>query len=333
MEIRNVQELWDDAKAGNPDAQTTLGTYYWRGFGVKRNRKTAIKWWKIAAEQGHSDALGRLGLAYMLGNGVEKDKCEAVRLWRIAADQGFAPAQFRLGLSYFQGDGIAQDKDEALRLWKLAAEQGYGQAKVTIGKTYYDGDGVRQDYKEAVKWFNDSPYWLGKCYLHGHGVEQNIQKTIELWESVAEGSYSMYIELAHLYSDGIYMAPDYEKAIDWWYEASTDDEGDPTKGVPEAMYELACYYYEGKGVEKDPERALKCFKWAIKSYDREGGAKAYAEKVFKKEPERIPQEIRKYFNAYRMVLKLGDKTVVRRLRSLAQKGEAEATNILKELGI
>lgn len=89
----------------------------------------------------------------------------------------------------------------------------------------------------------------------------------------------------------------------------------------------------GKGIEKDPERALKCFKWAIKSYEREGDVRAFAEKYFKKEPDRISQEMWKYFNAYRMVIKLGDKTVVRELKTLAQSGETEATNILTEFGI
>lgn len=330
LEEKDLQKLLIDAKAGDPEAQFTLGHHYRFGIGVKRNQRSMIKWWKLAAEQGHTEALSRVAMAYKLGHGVEKNIAEAVRLWKIAAEKGYAPAQCNLGIVYFQGKGIEQNKDEALRMWKLAADQGHAQAKIFIGKMYYEGDGVAQDYQEAIKWFQDSPYWLGKCYLHGHGVEQNVEKTIELWESVAEGSYAMYIELAHLYSDGIHMEPDYEKAIGWWYEASTDDEGDPTKGVPEAMYELACCYYEGKGVDKDRKRALDCFKWAIKSYERE---RAYLEKRFPKEPERVAQKTEKYFNAYRMAIKLGDKTVAKKLKTLAQNGEEEAKSILEEFGI
>jgi TPR repeat protein len=333
MEEKSLQDLLADAKAGDSAAQFTLGTYYWRGVGVRRNRKSAIKWWKLATEQGHTEAMFRLGMAYKLGTGVEHDKQEAARLLRIAADQGFAQAQFHLGLSYSRGDGINQNKEEALMLWKLAAEQGYGPARFAIGKMYYEGDGVDQNYDEAVKWLSDSEYWMGKCYLLGHGVEQNISKTIALWESIADGSYTMYIELAHLYGDGIYMEPDYLKAAYWWSQAASDDTGNPANGIPEALYELAQYYYEGKGVEKDHQRALDCFKWATKSYERHDGVKAYAEKVFCKEPDRIPQEIQKYYDAYKMAIKLGDKTVIRKLRSLARIGDAEAKNVLDEFGI
>lgn len=333
MEEKNLQDILLDTKAGDLDALFTLGTYYWRGVDVRRNRKTAIKWWKLAAEQGHTEAMFRVGMAYMLGKGVEKDKQEAARLWKIAADQGFAQAQYRLGLCYSQGDGIERNKDEALRWWKLAAEQGYGQARIALGKMYYEGDGVDQNYEEAVKWFSESEYWMGKCYLLGHGVEQNIKKTIELWESIADGSYSMYLELAHLYSDGIYMEPNYQKAAYWWTQAASDDREDPTNGVPEALYELAQYYFEGQGVEKDHQRALDCFKWAIKSYERHDGVKVYAEKVFCKEPDRIPQEIQKYYDAHKMAIKLGDKTVIRKLKSLARNGDAEAKNVLAAFGI
>ena len=54
---------------------------------------------------------------------------------------------------------------------------------------------------------------------------------------------------------------------------------------------------------------------------------------FAKEPERVVQKAEKYFNAYRMAIKLGDKTVAKKLKTLAQNGEEEAKSILEEFGI
>ena len=40
------------AKQGDADAQYNLGIMYDKGQGVPQNYKTAVKWWKRAAEQG-----------------------------------------------------------------------------------------------------------------------------------------------------------------------------------------------------------------------------------------------------------------------------------------
>jgi len=44
------------AEQGNADAQYNLGELYNKGRGVKRNKKTAQKWYEAAAEQGHVKA-------------------------------------------------------------------------------------------------------------------------------------------------------------------------------------------------------------------------------------------------------------------------------------
>ena len=40
------------AKAGNAVGQHGLGRIYFDGWGVSQNYKTAVKWYKLAAEQG-----------------------------------------------------------------------------------------------------------------------------------------------------------------------------------------------------------------------------------------------------------------------------------------
>ena len=185
----------------------------------------------------------------------------------------------------------------------ILAEQGNLAAQADLGERYYKGIGVEQNYAEAVKWFckaaqpyielcsleknrnvNDNTadacyemyeepenelrsaswaaYWLGECYLHGYGVEKNISKTIELWEFAAEKIDGVLMELANLYSNGIEFEPNYIKAVYWWKRAAHLDYA-PNRGFPEARYELGVCYYEGKGVEKDIQKAIEYFDLAI----------------------------------------------------------------------
>lgn len=154
-----------------------------------------------------------------------------------------------------------------------------------LGKCYLFGRGVEQNYEEAIKCFlaADDKDMLGECYLHGLGVERNVEKTIELWEMACEEHcrcYDVMLKLAHLYADGIEMRPDYEKALYWWYQLAENDMGEfgQEGAFAEAMYQLACYYYEGKGVKKNLKRALQYFRNTLDLfYNQNEGDVSYVE--------------------------------------------------------
>ena len=57
------------AEKGDAEAQNNLGSHYF-GSSSREDKKTAIKWWRKAAEQGHLDAHFNLGTAYVAGSGV-----------------------------------------------------------------------------------------------------------------------------------------------------------------------------------------------------------------------------------------------------------------------
>lgn len=89
------------------------------------------------------------GSAYAAG-----DYATALRLYRMMADQGNGNAQFSLGTIYEKGRGVAQDDAEAVRWYRLAAEQGHPQAQLHLGAAYDSGRGVAQDVVLAHMWFN-----------------------------------------------------------------------------------------------------------------------------------------------------------------------------------
>ena len=61
---------------------------YDRGDGVPEDDATAVRWYRMAAEQGHADAQWNLGLMYARGDGVPVDAVSAYAWINIAAAQG-----------------------------------------------------------------------------------------------------------------------------------------------------------------------------------------------------------------------------------------------------
>ena len=114
---------------------------------------TAIREFRVLAEQGNAAAQLKLGLMYDNGRGVPRDYQEALKWHRLAAEQGDAAAQFNLGVMYASGMGVPLDYQEAVRWYRLAAEQGNAEAQHNLGLKYEYGDGVPQDYQEAVRWY------------------------------------------------------------------------------------------------------------------------------------------------------------------------------------
>ena len=59
-----------------------------QGRGVPENDKTAVKWYRLAAEQGHTKSQVNLGAMYVNGKGVIQDNVYAYMWLNIAASSG-----------------------------------------------------------------------------------------------------------------------------------------------------------------------------------------------------------------------------------------------------
>ena len=173
--------LAEQVKAGDAEAQYSVGSAYATGTGVDKDLVAAAYWYRKAAEQGHPGAQNDLGYAYRYGLGVAQSEIEAVKWYRLAAEQGYAMAQYNLGVMYDIGKGVPKDDIEAVKWYRLAAEQGDANAQNNLGWMYENGQGVPQDYREAVKWYRlaaeqgtaMSQSNLGLMYENGRGVPQD----------------------------------------------------------------------------------------------------------------------------------------------------------------
>ncbi len=115
---------WAQASAadGFAPGQSTLGALYYRGRGVQRDEREALRLLRLAVAQDDAVGQSNLGVLYLNGvDGLPKDEREAVRLFRLAADKGNASAQANLGLRYaIGGGGTPRDDHEAVRLFRQA---------------------------------------------------------------------------------------------------------------------------------------------------------------------------------------------------------------------
>lgn len=118
--------LEKSAKAGDVEAQFTVGNAYLTGDGVKQNLKKATQWLFKAAQAGQADAIKALCTYY-------SDALEQV------AAAGNADAQFALANFYETGNGVAQNQAKALELYGSAAAQGNAEAKSKVLGSYNAG--------------------------------------------------------------------------------------------------------------------------------------------------------------------------------------------------
>lgn len=83
--LKSAIGVWlQAARAGDAEAQTTLGEIFEQGLGVPADYRSAATWYQQAAQQGHERAMINLGFLYESGLGVEKDPQRALQWYRRA---------------------------------------------------------------------------------------------------------------------------------------------------------------------------------------------------------------------------------------------------------
>ncbi|MFC0409577.1 tetratricopeptide repeat protein [Roseomonas elaeocarpi] len=174
--------LWEPlARAGNPRAQTNIGTCFAQGFGVPVDATLALRWLTLSAEAGY--APGQRNLADFLlrgaeGQGIDPDPARAAALYRQAAEAGDALAQDMLSWMLLEGEVIPSDPTEARRWAGLAAAQGIAASMTRMGLLHHHALGVERDVAEAARWWRraaalgeaDGQAMLGAALHMGAGV-------------------------------------------------------------------------------------------------------------------------------------------------------------------
>jgi TPR repeat protein len=146
-----LREWRISADQGDPQAQNAVGFLYEHGFGVPANPAEALNWYRKAAEHGYGPAEYNLGLLYRKGSGGSRDAGQAEEWFEKAAARGVPAAQLMLGnVAWHNGAG---DPQRAFKSWEVAARNGVAAAACNIAFLYANGRGVPHDDAQAVHWY------------------------------------------------------------------------------------------------------------------------------------------------------------------------------------
>jgi len=166
------------------------------------------------------------------------------------AEEGDVRAQYLVGAAYLYGleaQEVEVDHEKGLHWLKVAARQGAAEAFDELAIAYSDGLGVEKNASKYEKY---------------------------LAEAGERGIRSAKLDLLDLYQDGnpeLNIEPDEDKYI-YWLQVTAED------GLTISMENLAVRYRQGRGVERDLEKA---FEWIIRAVEQDDSlAQAYAGEFF-----------------------------------------------------
>lgn len=151
--------FYQSAMLDNPEAQMMLGTCYYNGQGVKKDKEQGIVWLEKSALQGNADAMVTLAYHNVLlsvkwtGFGGKKYLKKALEYYFKAAELDNSTAQCVLGNFYFKGIGpVKKDVEQAVKWYMKSAGQGNIYAMSQLAKCYEKGKGVMKDSYLAQEW-------------------------------------------------------------------------------------------------------------------------------------------------------------------------------------
>lgn len=209
------------AESGDPAAQTLIAELYWKGEGVGRNRKEAVRWYEFAANAGDREAQFAYGNLLLRGTVVDEDKTRGEEFLRKAAKQGHPRAAFNLAQIITARRPTWASFKRALPFYQQAAEADIADAQYALSNIHADAKGVTVNDDKTAR------TWLAKAAANGLDT--------------AQVDYGIWL------ANGRGGAKDVEAARTWFQKAAS-------RGNRVAQNRLARVFAFGVGVPADPIR-------------------------------------------------------------------------------
>ncbi|ORX47280.1 HCP-like protein [Piromyces finnis] len=259
------------AEQGHANAQNNLGWWI-------HSKSQSFLWFLRAALQGLSCAQNNLAWCFQEGYGVEPDQKQAISWFQSAVNQNNLYSKTHLAWCYQNAIGVPQNNKQALEWYQDANEQNHIPSRRILGWCYWYGVCVpKADRKKALELFegltdpvlnltekekdllmsmdisfedvskknkkndddNDENWWFGK-----EAEERTLSSTF----------YTQGLFLKH----GIRSEKNLEQAFRYFMVAAK-------KNYELAQFEVGMCYYDGYGVEANPEEAKKWLNLASKN--------------------------------------------------------------------
>lgn len=252
--VKGIEWYEKAACNGFLKAYEELGKCYFLGRGVPQNYYYAVECFQKSGVVSPKIQF-YLGSCYVHGYGVDKDIRIGLSWYRKAAEAGYALAQLCLGEHYYLGNGVLVDSFEALKWFRKAAQLKNHRAQYYLAEFYYKGYIVDKDLKTAFDWYvmaaNGGDELAIKALLNrfSHTFITGVSRDacLNCFKLLAEkGVAEAQYEAGYLYE---HYSADKNKAL-YWYQVACDN------GNKDAMFTMAEYYLEE---QKDRRNAVRWF--------------------------------------------------------------------------
>ncbi|MEL6968090.1 MAG: tetratricopeptide repeat protein, partial [Pseudomonadota bacterium] len=141
------------AESGDPAAQTLIAELYWNGFGIAKDQKKAVDWYRFAAEGGNKEAQFAYANILLRGKVVDTDKERGTDFMRKSAKQGHAQANFNLAQIITASRPTWGGFKAALPHYTFAANANVADAQYALAIMHARAQGVPYtDTQKAVYW-------------------------------------------------------------------------------------------------------------------------------------------------------------------------------------
>ncbi|MDD9908421.1 MAG: tetratricopeptide repeat protein [Ahrensia sp.] len=213
------------AEAGDPNAQTLIGELYANGYGVARDVKKALEWYRFGAEGGNPDAQFALGNALLQGTSIELNREEGRKFLEMSAKAGHVRAAFNLAQLITSDRPTWAGFKNALPWYRQAAEGGLADAQYAMANIHAEAKGVNYgDDEEALKWlrraaiggFDTAQMELGVWLANGRGGKKDPEAAFNwMKRAAAQRNIIAQNRLARMYAFGVGTPRDKIRAAAW----------------------------------------------------------------------------------------------------------------------
>jgi len=222
-------------------AQNNLAWCFQEGYGVEPDQKQAISWFQSAVNQNNLYSKTHLAWCYQNAIGVPQNDKQALEWYQDANEQNHIPARRILGWCYWYGVCVPKaDREKALELFEGLTDPVLNlseEEKDLLMSMDISFEDVSKKNKKDDD--NDEDWWFGK-----EAEERTLSSTF----------YTQGLFLKH----GIRSEKNLEQAFRYFMVAAK-------KNYELAQFEVAMCYYDGIGIEPNPEEAEKWLNLAAKN--------------------------------------------------------------------
>lgn len=273
----SLQNILEQAKAGDAKAQCTVGYWYYKGLHTaEKDYNKAYAYWKRSAAQNYAPAIGNLGLCYQYGNGIEADSAKAAMLFLKSfklgnkimfkeqydnALKGNVFSAMLMGRAFRQGIGTKATPSEAIKMYTIAANKNCVESYLPLGVLLLNDKQTDTAIKVFKKGVDAN---VTACIYHYGNQMLKKAKTRQEQEAAAnyilraaeEGFPQAMNLLGDLYAEGKGVTRSAEQAYKWHLAAAG-------KGVKKAQWEVAQACRRGNGTEVSYDQAARWYSAAI----------------------------------------------------------------------